>query len=122
MTTVGRFPAGRRVFQEGDVADSIYFVVSGRVSVGLEVDGRAERLTTIGPGGCFGEMAAVDGGLRSTNVDVEMDATCQVLAMSALKELAAERPDLVSALYRNLAQTLSRRLRAANGAVRALQA
>jgi CRP-like cAMP-binding protein len=122
VTTVERFPAGRRVFQEGDVADSIYFVVSGRVSVGLDVDGRAERLTTIGPGGCFGEMAAVDGGLRSTNVDVELETTCHVLALSVLKELAAERPELVSALYRNLSRILSRRLRAANGAVRALQA
>jgi glutaminase len=122
VTTVERFAAGRRVFREGDVANSIYFVVSGRVSVGLEVDGRAERLTTIGPGGCFGEMAAVDGGLRSTNVDVELDATCHVLPVSALKELAEERPDLVSALYRNLSQTLSRRLRAANGALRVLQA
>ncbi len=101
---------------------AIYFLVSGRVSVGMEVNGRAERLTTIGPGGCFGEMAAVDGGLRSTNVDVETDAVCHVLALSALKELEAERPDLVSALYRNLAETLSRRLRAANGALRALQA
>ena len=43
-------------------------------------------------------------------------------AMSALKGLEAERPDLVSALFRNLAEMLSRRLRAANGALRALQA
>ena len=70
-TTTEQFGAGARVFAEGDIADAIYFLVSGRVSVGLEVEGRAERLTTIGPGACFGEMATVDGGLRSTNVDVE---------------------------------------------------
>ena len=121
-TTIEQFGAGSRVFAEGDVADAIYFLVSGRVSVGMEVNGRAERLTTIGPGGCFGEMAVVDGGLRSTNVDVETDAVSHVLALSALKELEAERPDLVSALYRNLAETLSRRLRATNGALRVLQA
>jgi glutaminase len=122
VTTVEQFPAGTRVFQEGDVADSVYFIVSGRVSIGLGANGRAERLATIGPGGSFGEMAAVDGGLRSTNVDVEMDATCHVLALSTLKELEAEHPALVSALYRNLCETLSRRLRTANNALRALQA
>jgi len=121
-TTTERYRAGARIFAEGDVADALYFLVSGRVSVCVEVDGRAERLTTIGPGGCFGEMAAVDGGLRSTNVDVEADAICHVLSMSALKQVEADRPDLVSALYRNLSETLSRRLRAANAALRALQA
>jgi glutaminase len=120
-TTTEVFVAGTRVFEEGDVADAMYFLLSGRVSVSVARDGCVERITTIGPGGCFGEMAVVDGGLRSTNVDVEASATCQLLALSALKELEAERPALVSAIYRNLCETLSRRLRAANDAVRAFQ-
>ncbi len=121
-TTVEHHAAGTRIFSEGDAADSVYFILTGRVSVVLEADGRPERITTIGPGGSFGEMAIVDRGTRSASVDAETDATCRVLPLTALKRLEQHLPGFSARLCRNLAATLSRRLRDANDEVRALRA
>ncbi|MGH2706145.1 MAG: glutaminase A [Actinomycetota bacterium] len=116
------YPAGAVVFTEGDAADAIYFVIAGRVSVGLHVDGRSQRLTTIGPGSCFGEMAIFDDGERSATVAVEEDAVCHVLPRDALARLENGVPGLVATLHRNLATMLARRLRDANEEIRALWA
>lgn len=110
------------MFDEGDPADAIYFVIAGRVSVGLYVEGRPQRLTTIGPGGCFGEMAIFDNGERSATVAVEEDAVCHVLQRDALARLESDVPGLVATLHRNLAMMLARRLRDANEEIRALWA
>jgi glutaminase len=121
-TTIEVIQAGSRIFEEGAVADSIYFLLSGRVCVVLDVDDRHERIATIGPGGCFGEMAIVDGGVRSASVDAETEATCRVLPIAAMARLEGEFPGFSGHLCRNLAVTLSGRLRDANEEVRALRA
>jgi glutaminase len=121
-TTVEHHPAGSRIFAQGQTADSIYFLVAGRVSVVLDVAGRPERVTTIGPGSSFGEMAIIDGGTRSASVDVEVDASCRVLSLDALEGLERDLPGFTGRLCRNLAATLSQRLRLANDEVRTLRA
>jgi glutaminase len=121
-TTLERHPTGTTIFRRGDLADSIYFVRSGRVRVGLDLHDGPARLTTIGPGGTFGEMAVLDRGTRSSTVEVEADAECHVLSVEALERLQRTLPGFIEMLYRNLAGVLSRRLRDANDEVRALRA
>jgi glutaminase len=120
-TETRSFSAGEIVFSEGAEADAIYFVVSGGVRVILELDDRRHELTTIGPGASFGEMAAIDGGNRSTTVEAETDTACQVLPLAALVRLERELPGFTEALYRNLVLSLARRLRDANEEIRAVR-
>ena len=70
----------------------------------------------------FGEIAMVDGGVRSASVDVEVAATCRVLTVAALAGLERGTPGFTGRICRNLAITLSRRLRDVNDEVRALRA
>ncbi|HEX4868476.1 MAG TPA: glutaminase A [Acidimicrobiales bacterium] len=121
-TRLERHPTGATIFRRGDLADSIYFLRSGRVRVGLDLHDGPARLTTIGPGGTFGEMAVLDRGTRSSTVEVEADAECHVLSVEALERLQRTLPGFIEQLYRNLAGMLSRRLRDANDEVRALRA
>jgi len=114
-------PAGATIFMQGDPADAIHFVRSGRVRIVLDATGGRERLTTVGPGGTFGEMAVLDRGTRSTTVEAEADTVCHVLSIEALSALDRELPGFGAGLYRNLAAMLSRRLRDANEEVRALR-
>ena len=52
------FPAGVRVFHEGDRSDACYLVRTGDLRVTREhSDGRAIALATLGPGDIFGELA-----------------------------------------------------------------
>src|SRR3712207_1042513 len=60
------FPAGTRVFHEGDPSDACYIVRTGSFRVTREhPDGRAITLATFGEGDIFGELAMLDGEARS---------------------------------------------------------
>jgi glutaminase len=115
------YPAGATVFAEGDPADALFFLSSGRVAVTLDVGGRQRRLATIGPGAAFGEMAVVDGGLRSSGIEVEQDVTCGVLTIEALARLDRDHPGIRAQLSANLVRVLSARLRVANAEIRSLE-
>jgi len=114
------FPAGT-IFSEGDAADRMFLLISGRVSVHLRVGEGSRRIATFGPGSVFGEMAMLDDGVRSSSVQADEDAVCQVLFRDVLSRLESGGfPALTSILYRNLAKSLSRRLRDTNEELRSL--
>ncbi len=116
--------AGTVVFREGDVADSLFFLLSGRVNVLLPLDvrggDRSRRLATFGQGVSFGEMALLDEGRRSADVVCDGPCTVAVLSLDALAALDESHPAVRQAIQANLAHLLARRLRAANAQIRAL--
>ena len=113
---------GERIVHEGDDGDTVFFVLAGSVSVRVELDeGRSRRLSTLGAGVAFGEMAMLDDGRRSADVVADEDTVLARVSVTELRELGERFPNLVTTIYRNLAANLARRLRSANGQVRALE-
>src|SRR5215218_751849 len=105
------FPAGVRVFHEGDHSDACYLVRKGDLRVTREhPDGRAIALATLGPGDIFGELAMLDGEARSASVEVLSE--CELLALPAgdVRRLLASTPETTV----KLVVALVRRLREAN--------
>src|ERR687888_2289576 len=93
------FPAGVRVFHEGDRSDACYLVRSGELRVTREhPDGRAIALATLGPGDIFGELAMLDGGTRSASVETLAD--CELLALPAtdMRRVGAEHGEIAAKL------------------------
>ena len=85
------FPAGTRVFHEGDHSDACYIVREGSFRVTREhSDGRAITLATLGPGEIFGELAMLDGEIRSASVEALIDG--ELLALPASDVQGAARP------------------------------
>ena len=116
------FARGTTVFSEGDPADRMFFLLSGRVSVQLAVGDHTRRLASIGPGAAFGEMALLDEGRRSSTVVADEDVVCRALSRHALTDLEDGPPaEIASVLFRNLAKSLSGRLRETNETVRTLE-
>jgi len=86
------YPAGQQIFAEGDEADYIYFIDSGRVSVFIEKFSTREEIQTLGSGEWLGEMAlyhsnrrtacatALD---RSQMLRVRKEAFLQLMAADA---------------------------------------
>lgn len=56
------------IFSEGDTADYIYFIESGRVSISIQKFTVQEEISTLGPGEYFGEMAVFNKDKRSASV------------------------------------------------------
>jgi CRP/FNR family transcriptional regulator len=107
------FPAGVRVFHEGDRSDACYLVRSGDLRVTRQhSDGRAIALATLGPGDIFGELAMLDGQARSASVETLSDAELLALPAIDVRRLLADHPDisvkLIAALTRRLRETNER--------------
>jgi len=105
------FPAGTRVFHEGDSSDACYIVRDGSFRVTREhSDGRAITLATLGPGEIFGELAMLDGDTRSASAESITDGTLLALPANDVRSLLARNPEIALKLVAGLV----RRLRAAN--------
>lgn len=105
------FPAGTRVFHEGDHSDSCYIVRSGEFRVTREhSDGRAITLANLGPGDIFGELAMLDGEVRSASVEATDDGELLALPGSDVRSLLERHPEISV----KLVAALAARLRGAN--------
>ena len=121
VTECHKVEAGEVVFGEGDESDAVYFLLSGRVRVRLQMEhGRERRLATLGPGVAFGEMALLDEARRSADIVAETDSVVARLPIADFRRLALEHPGITEKFSLNLVRNLSARLRRANEQVRRL--
>ena len=99
-----RVPAGAVLFEQGGEAQELYVVFAGRVHILRRLDDRNEPLllSVVGLGEFFGEVALLDGGVRSASA-VAVDA-CDlfVLERESFLWLLACSPDLIQEVFRNL--------------------
>ncbi len=82
------------LFQKGDSAEALYAVVEGslRIEVGAP-DGRLSIFNTLHAGDVFGEIALIDGGLRTADAVAETDLTLACLPRSEFLEFLRTEPD-----------------------------
>lgn len=105
------FPKGARVFHEGDESDACYVVRSGEVRVTREhSDGRAIALATLGPGEIVGELAMLDGEVRSASVEALSDVELLAISAPDMRGLLERNPEITS----KLVIALTRRVRETN--------
>lgn len=106
------YPEGTRVFHEGDHSDACYIVKSGTFRVTREhPDGRAITLATLSEGDIVGELAMLDGEVRSASVEtLGGDGELLALPASDVRALLEKHPEITV----KFVAALTRRLRAAN--------
>lgn len=59
------FPDGEIIFRQGDAADCLYFIQSGKVMIYREKDGMDVPLAELGKGDSFGDMGVFMGPIRT---------------------------------------------------------
>jgi CRP/FNR family cyclic AMP-dependent transcriptional regulator len=68
-------PQGNDLWREGDEADGMYVIVSGRATVDTRLPAEREvEIATLGPGGVLGEIPLLGGGRRWATVRVLEDS------------------------------------------------
>jgi CRP-like cAMP-binding protein len=121
---VREYDAGKTIFHQGDVADSIHLLLAGQVRVMLPANGdpgrRDRTVAVFGPGVAFGELALLGDANRTADVVCERPSTVGVLALAELDRIGVDRPMLRPTLLVNLGRLLARRLQGANAQLRAL--
>jgi len=102
------FAMGDYLICEGTSGTKMYMIISGAVIVLTETEGKRVELETLGEGSCVGEMSMIDHMPRSASVVAFKKTVALVLNETVLRH---NNPKLCLKLYRNLATTLSERLR-----------
>jgi CRP/FNR family cyclic AMP-dependent transcriptional regulator len=101
---VRSFPKNAILINEGDVGDSLYIVISGRVKVySSNPAGREVVIAFHGPGEYVGEMS-LDGSPRSASVMTLEPTTCALVARTSFREFILAHPDFALHLIEKLIQ------------------
>jgi len=109
---VRRWPSGSVLFHEGDRADRVLLVQSGRVKlVATEVNGTETVLAVRSPGELVGEIAAIDDRPRSATAVAMGAVSCLVVPATQFRAVVQASSDAAMALLRVFAF----RLREAEG-------
>jgi CRP-like cAMP-binding protein len=107
-------PKGHTIFSEGELGDSLYIVMSGKIKVGRRAaDGRENMIAVMGPSDLFGELSLFDPGPRTASAVAVTDAKVARMRQQSLRPWITNRPEIAEQLLR----VLARRLRRTNDAL-----
>ncbi len=102
-----RLSGGDTLFRQGDPADCLYTVVSGRLEAIIQEEGGGDPVVRpIGRGTCVGEMALLTDAPRSATVRAVRDSELIRLPKAAFDRLLQAHPQAAVELSRTLARRL----------------
>jgi CRP/FNR family cyclic AMP-dependent transcriptional regulator len=106
---VSRYERGEMILAHDEQSCDVFLVLDGhaRVTVFSEA-GKAVAYREIGPGGIFGELAAIDGKPRSASVVALDSVRAASLSATAFREVVNSQPELAWALLMHLALQVRR--------------
>jgi CRP-like cAMP-binding protein len=94
---------GDTVTRQGSVAHWLYLVVKGEADVWMEDGGTRTHVSTITPGGIFGEMGMMTGAPRRATITAHSDLECYRLDKTGFEKVLRSRPDIADEMSRVLA-------------------
>jgi CRP-like cAMP-binding protein len=103
-----RWAAGEQIIDRENLSNDVYFVASGRARVVDYSDtGHREVIfDEIGPGGYFGELAAIDGEPRSANIVAAEETVTGLLTSEAFIEVLFQHRETGLAFMRRLSEMI----------------
>jgi predicted acylesterase/phospholipase RssA/CRP-like cAMP-binding protein len=98
--------AGHVLMTQGDIADGLYIVVSGRLRLSVETGGFERVLHDVGRGSIVGELALLSDRPRSATVRAQRDSDLLLLRASSFADLVHEKPAVLWQVVRLLTDRL----------------
>ena len=93
------FSSGQLIFSRGDEGRDLYLVASGRVRLSvLTAEGRELSFAHAETGAMFGEIAMIDGGVRSADATAATAVTAYNLSRAAFKRMVETQPGISQAM------------------------
>jgi len=116
------FGEGDVIAHQGEPADSMHFILEGRVGIIVNLPGgRSVRVRSLGRHTTIGEMGLITGRPRSATVQAEIASVAYELRADAFEALKTERPVLAQALFTFVIGVMAERLSFASKVIGVLQ-
>ncbi len=116
------FPAGAIIAAQGAPADSMHFILEGRIGITVKIeDGRSIRVRSLGQHTTIGEMGLITGRPRSATMEAEIASVVYELSADAFERLKADHPPLAQALLTYIIGVMAERLSFASRLIGVLQ-
>lgn len=98
---------GELLFAQGDASSELYVVLEGRIAISTRSsDGRESMVAVLENGGLFGEIGLFDGGPRSAEARALSDTELIGISYDNVRSAIQERPEVLWAVVRLLAQRI----------------
>lgn len=105
--------AGEWIVREGELAEEMYIIRSGRVAISRDLAGERIHLGDLGPGDFFGEMAVLESLPRAADIQALEETRLLVIGAGALLIRIRRDPTLAVEMLHKLSgrmRTLNDRL------------
>jgi CRP/FNR family cyclic AMP-dependent transcriptional regulator len=104
-----KFLRGQAIYSEGDPANRLFIIKTGKVKIGRRgADGREQLLCIMGPSDVFGAVSMFDAGARIADATAITDVSALSINRIALRSLLTDDPQVAEHLLRVLARRLRR--------------
>jgi SulP family sulfate permease len=114
--------AGEIIVSAGDAADSMHFILDGRVGIMIAAgDGRTTRVRSLGRYTTIGEMGLVSRTSRSATIQAEIASVLYVLDTHQFEGIKSENPALGQKLLTYFVSVMAERLTFANRTITVLR-
>jgi SulP family sulfate permease len=114
--------AGETIVRAGDPADSMHFILDGRVGIMIPAaEGRTTRVRSLGRYTTIGEMGLVSQAPRNATIQAEVASTLYVLTTYQFEALKKENPALGQKLLTYFVSVMAERLTFANRTIAVLR-
>lgn len=108
--------AGEVLTKEGDRGDSLYYIVSGRIQISKDSnEGTQTVLARFNRGASVGEMSLIEDTPRSATATALDPAELLIMTRQGFDDLVKKHPDIGVKILKNIAKSLSTRLRYTSG-------
>jgi SulP family sulfate permease len=116
------FDAGEIIVSAGDAADSMHFILDGRVGIMIPAnEDRTTRVRSLGRYTTIGEMGLVSQTPRSATIQAEVDSVLYVLNTHQFDAIREEDPALSHKLLTYFVSVMAERLTFANRTIAVLR-
>jgi SulP family sulfate permease len=114
--------AGEIIVRAGDAADSMHFILDGRVGIMIPADqGRTTRVRSLGRYTTIGEMGLVSRAPRNATIQAEVASILYVLSVGQFEAIKVDDPALGQKLLTYFVSVMAERLTFANRMIAVLR-
>ena len=105
---IRKYKAKKKIIHLGDYSESLFYILSGSVTVATEdSDGREIILAYLNPGDFAGEMGLFETNPRSARIRAKTNCELGELSYKKFLKLSENHPELLFAVARQLAKQLA---------------